>query len=303
MIALMIATALAAAPPSIDEPTEDTLEQVAIMRVLLTREWTRALGTSSGIAARGRGGASGPTVGATVATSSDGAVVVTGVDPAAAPFAAPGAAPAGPYGWDRPLLGGARRTDDNPFQSVVTARSVTSHTRGFLLEGVGAWFSSEIQVPLVPEASSKPPISASEQRDDDWAAARRQLQGDGADGGTFGLMQALDATAAVGVALSDDAIDQAREVAFRVLADHGHRLEGVAPDESIVVAMRFVPDGRISYGVANTAGAFSLRAAAAPRERTMILRMSKRDAMEYHAGALDELGLRGRTSVTSYVGG
>jgi hypothetical protein len=77
--------------------------------------------------------------------------------------------------------------------------------------------------------------------------------------------------------------DQAKELSQRVLADFGHTLDQLGPDESVAV---------IVYGSAATAQGVE--------KSTAVLRVAKKDVDQYRANALDRAGFLSKVQTLEY---
>jgi len=185
---------------------------------------------------------------------------------------------------------------------------VTSNTRGFYAPGIGAWFDTEIAVPLTSVRAASP-------KDDLWEESAREVRSGDESLSTTAAYHRLTVeerrgsveVVRVRTRLDPAPIDRAIDGALEMLASYGHRLSELPRGEDIVVAMRFVPDSQRTPTVPilsqiPTISCHFARAATgadAASAETVIIRVAKRDLLGA-ATEGDGTTLRDRARITRY---
>jgi hypothetical protein len=222
------------------------------------------------------------------------------------------------------LLGRAYLAAGDPYGGGT----LTSHTRGFLAPGIGAWFDTEIRTPVV----AKPAVAKDPQSDYDdvWEEAKRELAGKESAGETDdgdaeipnaadairGAAEAIRRTRALfpgEAALDEEFIRHAIDAAVDAIRRYGHRIEGLGVDESIVVAIRFDPGGRSLYSSSSSSNSgprildqevFLVDATTVFAERvevrTAVIRVPRQLIDLHRDGRIDAKTFAERASVTRY---
>lgn len=192
---------------------------------------------------------------------------------------------------------------------LADGEAATAYTRAFYAPGVGAWIDTNLKVPYTFVSDSDPKDSTRAAADDDWAAAKRSLAseagGDATDQGESAKVLSL--------ALDSKRIEAAVEGVITVLREHGHRIRGLADEESVVVALKIEGSG---FGVRDDSsvrylegwagsnfvlrGGVGYRTAKQPQTRTVIVRAPKSLLAAAASGDLDAAAFAKRLSITRY---
>jgi hypothetical protein len=169
-------------------------------------------------------------------------------------------------------------------------RQVTSNTRGFYAEGLGAIFSTEVAVPVraVNVDEDEP------DRADLWREAQREHEGRGSGYSSFTVPAGDESH----VAIDEEAMDAAIDAVIEAIGEYGVNIAGLSPDESIVVAMHF--EGSGSGLLSQTGSGRWLAIAGGSRRATAVVRVSVADVQQYADGKYNRKTLRSRAVVTKY---
>ena len=175
-------------------------------------------------------------------------------------------------------------------------RQVTSNTRGFYAEGLGALFSTEVSVPVRQ-------ISAEERVDgeaDLWRDAEREHEGRGSASSPF----VAAGRAKSRFVIDEDAVDIAIDAVIAAVGEYGANIEGLAGDEAIVVAMHFEGNGA-GLAIATPPGGAQWYSTIAGsygggERATAVVRVSVADVQQYADGKYNRKTLRSRAVVTKY---
>ncbi len=111
-----------------------------------------------------------------------------------------------------------------------------THARGFVVPGVGAVFTIDLELPVY---ETEPGASSDEREDDDaWEQARREVQSGG------GFKGAVAVARTKTYRIDPQALDAAIDRVVETLASHGNRIRGLGPGESITVLLNASSSGR-----------------------------------------------------------
>ncbi len=119
-----------------------------------------------------------------------------------------------------------------------------SHSRGFHVPGLGAFFALDVQVPVVEaetgaESGGDAP---SKEQDDEWEKTRREVQrGHDSSGSAFQLLVPGD-RAKRRVEFDGKEIDRLVEEIVKTLSRHAARVEGLSSQDWITVALHLSAD-------------------------------------------------------------
>jgi hypothetical protein len=166
--------------------------------------------------------------------------------------------------------------------------NVTSETRGFLARGLGAIYTTEVSVPV----RRRDAAAGAEGERDLWEDALDER------GGRRDVFFG-DAAAWQGggrVVLDEAAIDRVVRAAIDAIGRYGSRIDGLADDDVIVVAMHFRGHGfaeMLGESIRGWLGAGTLR-------ETRVVELPLAEIRRYAAGAYDLDKLAQRAVVTAY---
>ncbi len=129
-------------------------------------------------------------------------------------------------------------------QSVVTyyaGSQRAGRSRGFRVPGNGVFYSFDLELPVALEQEAASREGSTAAQDDDWERTRREVRG-GTSEDTRAVYQIyFDAALRAGSqgrwGIDPKAREEAVDAVLRILAKHGSRLRGIAPGETIVVAL------------------------------------------------------------------
>lgn len=199
-------------------------------------------------------------------------------------------------------------------------RETVQHSRVFHLPGAGLFFALDVALPVVSrEADDGQPERSKEVRDDEWERARRELRGGGEAGIHMLGTRKLEKSE-----IDPKAIDQVVDHVLRTIARHAVRIEGLAPQESITLALRLSgrantvwsdlegkgDDDGEGVGEAHAwtseayeelgRGAFNfvLAGSSSAREQTLVIRVALADLAGAGEGSLERL--RQRAQINRY---
>lgn len=204
--------------------------------------------------------------------------------------------------------------------TLWTNRETVQHSRVFHLPDVGFFFALDAALPVVSrEPASAEPERSDKARDDEWEAARRELRG--GSGGETGL-PLLRNRKRTETEIDPKAISQVVDLVLKTVGRHAARIEGMAPQESITVALRLSGRGRTLWngsglgawddeGGEGEAHVWStdadelaqglygfVLAGGSAREQNLVIRISLADAAGFGEGGLERL--RQRAQVNRY---
>jgi hypothetical protein len=173
---------------------------------------------------------------------------------------------------------------------------VTSNTRGFYAEELGAIFSTEVSVPVREIETA----TEGDSEADLWRDAEREHHGRGSAASPF----VAAGRAKSRFVIDDDAVDVAIDAVIAAIGDYGANIKGLAGDESIVVAMHFEGNGA-GFAVTTPPGAtqwYSTISGAygGSARATAVVRISVADVQQYADGKYNRKTLRSRATVTKY---
>lgn len=196
-------------------------------------------------------------------------------------------------------------------------RETVQHARVFHLPEVGLFFALDAALPVVSKEPKKDKQAKGDKaKDDEWERARRELRGD--FGGEIG-MQVLRSRSAKATEIDPRAIDQVLDLVLKTAARHAARIEGLAPQETITVALRLSGRGHTLWSGAEPEGegdahawtseagdepaqsAFSFVLAAggsSAREQSLVIRIALADLAGFAEGGIERL--RQRAEINRY---
>jgi len=108
------------------------------------------------------------------------------------------------------------------------------HSRAFHMPEAGVFLSLDVSLPLARKKAAPAAEPQKATTDDEWERARRELRGDGTDLPFRTRVRDLRAE----LEIDPEAIERTTEVVLRTLARHAARVEGLAPSDTITVALR-----------------------------------------------------------------
>lgn len=196
-------------------------------------------------------------------------------------------------------------------------REIVQHSRAFHLPEVGLFFAFDAALPVVyKEQEKKEPDKGAKPKDDVWERARREVRG-GGEGGVFLLSRSRTTAEAE---IDPKAIDQVIDLMLRTAARHAARIEGLAPQETLTIALRlsgrertvlssneFDDEGKGEAHVWSSEAegelapgmfSFAFAGGASVREQNLVLRIALADLAGFAEGGLDSL--RQRAQINRY---
>jgi hypothetical protein len=189
------------------------------------------------------------------------------------------------------------------------------HSRAFHLPDVGIFFSLDAALPVVEKKEVKEePAPVEKPKDDEWEEMRRKVRGDTRDfPGSVARQRSLRVKQSE---IDPRAIEQVTDLVLKTVARHATRVEGLAPQETITVALRLsgrghgfwatsLPDGTtdgedpaVAWADEEAKGefpglfAFTLAGGASAREQNLVIRVALSDLAGYADGGLERLRQR-----------
>lgn len=198
--------------------------------------------------------------------------------------------------------------------SLWAGGQTVQHSRAFHLPDVGLFFSLDAALPVVEKKDVKEePPPGEKPKDDEWEEMRREVRGD-----TSHLPGFVTRQRTLRVRQSEidpRAIEQVTDLVLKTVARHATRIEGLAPQETITVALRLsgrghglwttstLPDGStdgedpaVAWAQAEERGelayAFTLAGGASAREQSLVIRVALSDLAGYADGGIERLRQR-----------
>lgn len=193
----------------------------------------------------------------------------------------------------------------------------TSYTRGFYSSGTGVLFTTEISAPVRQVKATDEPEQSATAAEDEWDRARAEALGSGARPGGLIWEVGRARDDATQWAIDEQYVELAVQGVIEAIAKHGLRLEGVADDESIIMAMRFSADrfGFTVPTVVSTSGdegadaevkasavtlANVARFSGRVSDLNVVVDVPKSLLLAYDAGRMSMDELRRQATITSY---
>lgn len=128
---------------------------------------------------------------------------------------------------------------DGLVTQLWASHSTIEHSRAFHLPEVGLFFALDASLPMVARDKPEPAAGKSETPSgDEWDRIRREVRGNAASEGQplrrfrFALPSSSQAQ------IDPKAIEQTIDLVLQTVARHAGRIEGLAPGETITVALR-----------------------------------------------------------------
>jgi len=122
-----------------------------------------------------------------------------------------------------------------------SAHSV-GHSQGFHMPGLGAVFSLEVTLPVVEVEPPREKDLDDQQSYDAWREMEQEVRGGKpTTTGYSSLLFAVRDANEKHYAIDEKAIEVVRDAVITTVARHGKRIEALARDETIVVALRITP--------------------------------------------------------------
>jgi hypothetical protein len=201
-------------------------------------------------------------------------------------------------------------------------RGTVQHSRVFLLPEVGLFFSLDAALPVVSREAEKGAADRSERaKDDEWERARRAVRGGGEGEGHVYLLHDRKIKDRE---IDPKAIDQTIDLVLRTVARHAARIEGLAPKETLTVALRLSGRGNtvwrrsgFEFDDGDDEGELGPRAevereqgdpgmyaygliagGSSAREQNLVIRIALADLAGYAEGSLE--ALRQRAQINRY---
>ncbi|MSR62499.1 MAG: hypothetical protein EXS08_08645 [Planctomycetes bacterium] len=130
------------------------------------------------------------------------------------------------------------RREGTQFRGLVTTLWANDQTvqqsRVFHLPEVGLFFALDAALPVVKKKAAPAAGTSDQPTDDEWEKARRELRGDPfQDAGRWKVRMAGEASE-----IDPQAIEKTIDLVLRTCARHATRVEGLAPQETITIALR-----------------------------------------------------------------
>jgi len=138
---------------------------------------------------------------------------------------------------------------DSSHEGLVTqlwgSERRVSRSRGFHLPGSGVLFTLDVEVPVVTsEPPAQPEKKTTSEHDDDWDKVKREVRSGQEPGATsWAGVYTGRARQPEHVELDPKAIDRIVEALLKTLARHAARIEGLTPQDSIIVALQLSGGG------------------------------------------------------------
>jgi hypothetical protein len=121
--------------------------------------------------------------------------------------------------------------------SLMTGHRAVQHSRAFHLPGVGLFFALDAALPVVAEKEAPEQPAEGLARDDAWERTRREVRGEFLGDGRR-MKRAFHVVSAERSEIDPAAIERLIDVVLGTLARHAGRVEGLAPGETVTVALR-----------------------------------------------------------------
>jgi hypothetical protein len=122
---------------------------------------------------------------------------------------------------------------------LMSGDQVVPHSRGFHLPGEGAFFALDLELPVVAAQPASAPKDGAPDQDDEWERMRRQVRGtvtsDDEPHAPYSYL--LVPAKQKPVVIDPAAIDTVVEVALKTLARHAPRIEGLAVQDTLTLAL------------------------------------------------------------------
>lgn len=176
------------------------------------------------------------------------------------------------------------------------------HSRGFHAPGAGLFYCIELSVPAAARTVD-PSTNGKPAEPDEWESTQREVryrqQGSPTNVGLLTLGSVFQRTTTW--VLDPAAIDKAVEQVLGTLAEHGARVRGLAPSDSITVALHVSAKGWADQtAIAQGDYLGSLVGYTSLREERVVIRVGRQALESYLGGRLPLSELRAAAQVTRY---
>jgi hypothetical protein len=212
---------------------------------------------------------------------------------------------------------------DKALRFLWADRGTVQHSRVFHLPEVGLFFSLDAALPVVTREAEKGAADRSERaKDDEWERARRAVRGGGEGEGHVYLLHDRKIKDRE---IDPKAIDQTVDLVLRTVARHAARIEGLAPKETLTVALRLSGRGNTTWSrsgfefddgddegelgpraevereqgdLGMYAYGLAIAGGSSAREQNLVIRIALADLAGYAEGSLE--ALRQRAQINRY---